>query len=73
MKFALLSGAEAAAGASVLTDGVKKAIENGLANLNATASDVILLVIPVTIGVIALSAGINYAIKKIKGVLSKAS
>lgn len=71
MKFGLLDPAYS--GVSVLTDAVKKSVEHGLADLNATASDVILLVIPVTIGVIALSAGINYAIKKIKGVLSKAS
>lgn len=67
----ILSGSSA--GTSVLTDTVKSAISSGISDMSATVSDVILLVIPATIGVIALTAGVNYALRKIRGVISKAS
>lgn len=60
-------------GASLLTEGVKTAINSGLANMSATVSDVILIVIPVAISIIALTAGVKYALKKVKGVISQAA
>ena len=60
-------------GTSVLTDAVKTAVSNGIADLSATVSDVILLAVPATIGVIALTAGVNYALRKVRGVIAKAS
>lgn len=69
----ILSGPASAAGSSVLTETVKNAISSGISDMSATASDVILLVIPTTIGVIALTAGVNFALRKIRGVISKAS
>lgn len=60
-------------GASLLTEAVKAAINSGLANMSATVSDVILIVIPVAISIIALTAGVKYALKKVKGVISQAA
>lgn len=72
VNFALLSS-EASSASSVLTDAVKGAITSGVASLSATVSDVILIVVPATIGVIALTAGVNYALRKIRSVISSAS
>ena len=74
MKFALLSGAGASyTGVSILTDTVKTVITNGVADLSATVNDVIVIVVPATITVIALTAGVNYALRKVRGVIAKAS
>lgn len=69
MKYALLSYV----GKSVLTDDVKTAVSNGMADLSATVSDVVLLAVPVTVGVIALTAGVNFALRKVKGVIASAA
>ncbi len=63
----------ASTGTSLITDSIKTAIESGLANMSATVSDVILLTIPVTVGIIALTAGVSFALKKVKGVMSQAA
>lgn len=65
--------AEAAAGSSVLTESLKTAIQTGIANLQATVTDVIGITIAASVAVIALTAGVNYALKKIRGVIAKAS
>ena len=63
----------ASTGTSLITESIKTAIESGLANMSATVSDVILITIPVTIGIIALTAGVKFALKKVKGVISSAA
>lgn len=63
----------ASASSSVLTDEVKTAINTGLDSLSATVSDVVMLVIPVSITIIALTAGVRYALKKVRGVISQAA
>lgn len=63
----------ASASSSVLTDEVKTAINAGLDSLSATVSDVVMLVIPVSITIIALTAGVRYALKKVRGVISQAA
>lgn len=63
----------AASGTSVLTDEIKTAVNSGMLNLSATVSDVVLLAVPVTISVIALTAGVKYALKKVRGVISSAA
>lgn len=65
--------ADATGAKSLLTDAVKAAINSGLANMSATVSDVILIVVPVTISIIALTAGVKYALKKVKSVISQAA
>lgn len=59
-------------GTSVLTEAMKASISTGLGNLTATVSDVAVLIIPAVVGVIALTCGINYALKKVKSVVSAA-
>ena len=58
---------------SVLTDSVRTAISEGMGNLSATVSDVLLIAVPVIVGVIALTSGINFAMSKVRSVASWAS
>lgn len=62
-----------ASGTSVLDQATKTAITGGLADLGATVTDVVAITIPVAISVIALTAGVKYALKKVKGVINQAS
>lgn len=57
----------------VLNDEVVAAVTNGFATLSATVNQVILLSIPTTIGIITLTAGVRYALKKVRGVISQAA
>lgn len=60
-------------GVSVLTEGIRTAISNGMADLAATVDDVVLLSVGCVVGVIALTAGVNFAISKIRSIASWAS
>lgn len=60
-------------GTSVITDGMKTALEQGFQNLLATVTDVMGISVPVAITCIALVAGISFGLKQLKGVLYKAS
>ena len=60
-------------GVSVLTDAIKTAVSNGMLDLSATVSDVVLIAVPVVVGVIALTAGVNFAISKVRSIASWAS
>lgn len=62
-----------ATASSLITAEIKAAIDNGLGSMSATVSDVILIVIPTTIAIIALTSGVRYALRKVKGVMSAAS
>lgn len=68
-----LIAAGEASGTSVLTESLKTAITTGINNLQATVTDVIGITIAASVAVIALTAGVNYALKKIRGVIAKAS
>ncbi len=63
----------ATTGVSVLTEGLKTAVAQGMADLGATVSDVLLISVPAVVGVIALTAGINFAMSKVRSVASWAS
>ncbi len=63
----------AAAATSVLSDSMKATIQSGFDTMSATVTEVVGIAVVATVGVITLTAGVNYALKKIKGVLSKAS
>lgn len=67
---AVMAAEDVAAGA--LTPEVVTAVSNGLSNMSATATQVILLAVPVTIGVVCLSKGVEFAIRKVASVLSHA-
>lgn len=61
------------AGVSVLTEAVRNSVSNGMLDLQATVTDVVGLAVPVVIGVIALTAGVNFAIGKVRSIASWAS
>ena len=58
---------------SVLTDAMRTTITNGMTSLSDTVSDVLLIAVPVIVGVIALGAGVNFAMSKVRSVASWAS
>ena len=65
--------ASAVSGTSVLTGEVLTQIQQGFADMTATVTDVAGIAVVAAVGVIGLTVGINYALKKIKGVMSKAA
>lgn len=60
-------------GTSVLSEAMLAQIQTGFDNLAATVTQVVGISVVACVGVIALTAGVSYALKKIKGVISKAS
>lgn len=68
---ALASGSTTAT--SALSDATKAVIQSGFETMTATVTDVIGIAVVASVGVICLTAGVNFALKKIRGVMSKAS
>lgn len=62
-----------ASGSSAITESMKAVIQAGFADMTATVTDVVGISVGACVGIICLTAGVNYALKKIRGVLSKAS
>lgn len=69
----LASGASGASATGALTDAMLTTVQGGFDTLVATVGQVIPIAVTASVSVIALTAGVNYALKKIRGVLSKAS
>lgn len=69
----LLSEASQSATTGVLTEAMTQAIQGGFDSLAATVTQVILISVPVSVSVIALSGGVKYALKKVRGVISAAA
>lgn len=63
---------EIPSGVSVLDEAMKGVIQAGMLNLQATVSDVLVVAVPVIVGVIALTAGVGYALRKVHAVMSNA-
>lgn len=61
-----------ALGASVLDETMKTVIEGGFTTLTDTVSDVLTVAVPAIVGVIALTAGVGYAVRKIRAVIANA-
>lgn len=61
-----------ALGASVLDETMKTVISGGFTTLTDTVSDVLTVAVPAIVGVIALTAGIGYAVRKIRAVIANA-
>lgn len=61
------------AATSALSESMKATIQTGFDTMSATVTDVVGIAVVACVGVICLTAGANYALKKIRGVLSKAS
>lgn len=62
-----------AAGTSAITEAMKATIQSGFDTMTATVTDVVGISVVAAVAVICLTAGVNYALKKIRGVMSKAS
>ena len=71
MKCAVLAAEANVAGA--LDDATLNAIKSGFDSLKATVSQVVPIVVVASVSIIAITAGANFALKKLKGVMSKAS
>ncbi len=61
------------AATSALDASTKAVIQGGLDTMQATITDVIGIVVVTAVAVIALTSGVNYALRKIRGIMSKAS
>lgn len=53
----------------MLDDPTVAIITKAFSDMQGTVTQVIGIAVPVTVGVICLSAGVNYALSKIRGVL----
>lgn len=62
-----------AAGTSAISTDMKAVLQGGFADMTATVTDVVGISVAACVGIICLTAGVNYALKKIRGVLNKAS
>lgn len=71
MKCAVLAAEANVAGA--LDSITMSAIQSGFDTLKATVSQVVPITVVAAVGIIAITAGANFALKKLKGVMSKAS
>lgn len=71
IKYAVLAAEANAVGA--LDDTTMTAIKNGFDTLVATAKQVVPIAVVAAVTIIAVTAGANFALKKIKGVMNKAS
>lgn len=64
--------AEVASGTSVLSSALTSAMSSGFHDIAATVTSVIETGFPVAIGIVAISVGAHYAIKWVRGIVSKA-
>lgn len=71
MKCAVLAVEANVAGA--LDEATINAIKSGFDTLKATVSQVVPITVVAAVSIIAITAGANFALKKLKGVMSKAS
>lgn len=69
----LASAGTGASATGALTESMLTAVQGGFDTLVATVGQVIPIAVTASVSVIALTCGVNYALKKIRGVLSKAS
>lgn len=63
----------AASASGALTESMLNAIQGGFDTMTSTVTQVIGIAVVASVGVICLTAGVNYALKKIRGIMSKAS
>lgn len=65
--------AEAGAVSGSLDTTTMTAIQNGMNQLVSTVQQIVPIAVVASVSVIAITAGVNFALKKVKGVMSKAS
>ena len=71
IKYAVLAAEANVAGA--LDEATMTAIKNGFDTLVSTAKQVVPIAVVASVTVIAVTAGANFGLKKVRGVMSKAS
>ena len=71
----LLMNVVATAGAAtgVLDEAMLQVITNGFDTLGATVTQVLTVSVPAAVGIIALTGGTRYALKKVRGVIASAT
>lgn len=62
-----------AGASSALDSALKTAIQGGFDTMTATVTEVVGIAVTAGVAVVCLTAGVNFALKKIRGVISKAS
>lgn len=73
MSILALTADTTATASGVLNDVMISAVQSGMDSLVGTVGQVLAISVPAAIGVIALTAGVKYALKKVKGVISMAA
>ena len=71
MNYVVLAEAGVVSGALDTT--TMTAIQNGMNQLVSTVQQIVPFAVVASVSVIAITAGVNFALKKVKGVMSKAS
>nr|DAK82949.1 MAG TPA: hypothetical protein [Inoviridae sp.] len=71
MNYVVLAEAGAVSGALDTT--TMTVIQNGMNQLVSTVQQIVPIAVVASVSVIAITAGVNFALKKVKGVMSKAS
>lgn len=62
-----------AAASGALDETTVAAVQNGMDTMVATVKQVVPISVLAAVTVIALTAGVNYALKKVKGIMNQAS
>ena len=60
------------AGTGVLDEAMLSIVTNGFETLTATVSQVLTVSVPACVGIIALTAGVGYALRKVRSVIANA-
>lgn len=63
----------AATSTGVLSDDVIGYVTNGFTSLQGTVEQVIAISVPASVAIIALTGGVKYALKKVRGVIASAA
>lgn len=68
-----LAATASATGNSLLNADLKSAFSQGLADVTATHTEALTMIIPVTLGIVIASSAANFVLGKVKGVFGWAS
>ena len=61
------------AASGVLDASMLEVITNGFSTLQATVGQVLTVAVPASVAIIALTGGVRYALKKVRGVIASAA
>lgn len=57
----------------VLDASTLQVLQSGFDSLSATVNQVLVIAVPCAVGIIALTGGVRYALKKVRGVIASAA